>query len=191
MVRHRPPLTPPLTGKKKEKRRKESVTYGASLFIFRMETTRSALSQPWLKIQGHVLNATRFDTHVQEKDLKFMYPIEDHLFLQSFSGDREVWEMGRLCVQCSSRCIAKVDGLYSSYRSWRKGGVLRVSIFIFVKFLLFIRCWFSLKNKIFIDHVSTCTLLPNLLGRPLKREWPNVASPSKFTPPYCVCFKGQ
>ena len=34
MVRH-PPLTPPLTGKKKkEKRRKESVTYGGSLFIF-------------------------------------------------------------------------------------------------------------------------------------------------------------
>ena len=45
MVRH-PPLTPPLTGKKKGKRRKESVTYGASLFIFRMETTRPALSQP-------------------------------------------------------------------------------------------------------------------------------------------------
>lgn len=43
MVRH-PLLNPPLTEKKKkEKRRKESVTYGASLFMFRMETTRPAL----------------------------------------------------------------------------------------------------------------------------------------------------
>ena len=64
---------------------KKSITHGASLFIFWMETISPALSQPWLKIQGHVLNAIRFDTHVQEDDLKFVYRIENHLFLQSFS----------------------------------------------------------------------------------------------------------
>lgn len=80
--------------------------------------------------------------------------------------------MGQLCVQCSSRCIAKVDGLYSSYSSSRKGGVLRVSIFIFIKFLLFFKCWFSLKNKISIDHVSTRTLLPNLWGAHSKGNGP-------------------